>query len=735
MLWELMRRDGGERIDALLAIGTSQSLLMSGSNAALQQWRDKLQRVATGKQSKKQPDPYQLDPTPPIADFLTWLLDHRTQVRRNYLDMLTCILPADLYVAWESWQQTFDRFVQEARWVISSDDSQSAENLLTQLPASPPPFDATAFFNLARQGFYKPGWIQTALPILTKLPQQQDSVLIRHIFLTSVSHYAYVPNFDALLAQWQARMLTPTILPYTVALLIEQQSRSYHTFGRQFDTLQNNHPPDRWPLLFDLITAAFGRVSPSDINTEFLANLLPFWQIVAAAGTDVAVRCFEEWESAERDYLSSKELYLAYLIARNQPFAPIAQRIDKLDVWDEKEAWLSFVQSVEQLGWHDLVYQLFMAGHAESLGKLISTRQLLGAMQLQPPLTAPPIPQRDPAWASDYPAEFGRILATLALLAPHAEAIARRILGKAFPQPAALQAEIAFLREKLTQPPDNPKLSKRIDNLEARLLQPVRISASRRAKLAAKLEHSLYVAVLKQWQAQTHEALRQFVERVLPSESPLPDHFYEPPFLHILAALTKLDPRFQALGMRLLLQPDTLLTESANQQCIATLHRMGLQLTQWLHPLPPRRMVGANGRVVYLGFTTDPIDIFMMGEHFQTCLSIGSFNFFSAIANGVDVNKQVLYGWDEQGRVIGRCLFALSDVGGLLTFHPYCHDDTVQFGALVGRFASDLATELNTVVIQSGNIPRLVAPDWYDDGALDLTGGFAYFKEKSPFRQ
>ena len=80
---------------------------------------------------------------------------------------------------------------------------------------------------------------------------------------------------------------------------------------------------------------------------------------------------------------------------------------------------------------------------------------------------------------------------------------------------------------------------------------------------------------------------------------------------------------------------------------------------------------GSNGRNVVLAFEHDPLEIFQMGWHFSTCLSPGVFNFFSVFSNAADINKQVVYARDEQGRVVGRCLLALTEDGNLLTFEPY----------------------------------------------------------------
>jgi hypothetical protein len=123
-----------------------------------------------------------------------------------------------------------------------------------------------------------------------------------------------------------------------------------------------------------------------------------------------------------------------------------------------------------------------------------------------------------------------------------------------------------------------------------------------------------------------------------------------------------------------------------------------------------------------------------MGAYFNTCLSPGDFNYFSVFANAADVNKKVLYARDERDVVVGRCLLALCDAGGILVFRAYCHDSRAGFQAYVNGFAVDLANRMRTMVVDRGKVSSLVAPEWYDDGPVDLCDRFPFLSEGSPFR-
>ena len=222
--------------------------------------------------------------------------------------------------------------------------------------------------------------------------------------------------------------------------------------------------------------------------------------------------------------------------------------------------------------------------------------------------------------------------------------------------------------------------------------------------------------------------------------SELPAWVWEPRHLVVIAALMQLSSGVRRLGVRLLRlrcapPPWDLVEEPANQAYLARLRQLGIDPSPWLAPPAPRQYTGQNGRVVWVSFETDPLEIFQMGAHFKTCLSPGQYNFFSVFANAADCDKQVVYARDEEGNVVGRGCWALTDQGTLLTFEPYCHDPGLGFGAIIGEVVTALADQMGTMVAERGTVPTLVAPRWYDDGPRDLCGHYGFLQEGSPFLQ
>jgi hypothetical protein len=111
-----------------------------------------------------------------------------------------------------------------------------------------------------------------------------------------------------------------------------------------------------------------------------------------------------------------------------------------------------------------------------------------------------------------------------------------------------------------------------------------------------------------------------------------------------------------------------------------------------------------------------------MGTYFDTCLSAGECNSFSAVANACELNKRVVYATDGEGRIVGRKLVAIDETGRLLGFRTYVglHDEAgntalfAAFDSYVRAFAAACGLEL----ADKGTVPKLFVEGWYDDGAV-----------------
>jgi hypothetical protein len=344
-----------------------------------------------------------------------------------------------------------------------------------------------------------------------------------------------------------------------------------------------------------------------------------------------------------------------------------------------------------------------------------------------------------PQWAARFPEALAEDCGTLAVLSPDAEQAVARTLKQDFPDPTELRRERDSLRSRLAGEPAPASLAKRISNIESRLAQTPAVSKQRLDNLHRKLGRLLRRTVLDVLQARVDGEFYSLAREALWVDDP-PRWLLEHENRLLLYSILQLRSGFRDLGLRLLRSrcgsaPWDLLEEPANRNFLDRLRQRGISVEPWIATGRRQEHTTAAGQPVMLALEDDPVEVLHMGRHFGTCLSPAACNFFSAVANAVDVNKRVLYARDARGAVVGRCLLALSREGGLLTFHPYAHDRGLSFDHLVAQFAEPLAAEMGTVVIPRGGVESLVAPEWYDDGPRDLCERFAFLQRESAFRE
>lgn len=113
----------------------------------------------------------------------------------------------------------------------------------------------------------------------------------------------------------------------------------------------------------------------------------------------------------------------------------------------------------------------------------------------------------------------------------------------------------------------------------------------------------------------------------------------------------------------------------------------------------------------------EPLEAMQMGSHFtNSCLAIGKSNGWSAAANALDANKQVLYAEDEDGEVVGRLLTAVTEDGRLEDYKVYNNsaaDIEEPMDEYVDRFADHLGLERVPEDERVKDVETLAAEDWY----------------------
>lgn len=382
--------------------------------------------------------------------------------------------------------------------------------------------------------------------------------------------------------------------------------------------------------------------------------------------------------------------------------------------------------------------------HSRNISSLLNIGKrirLLAILNLQPTLfhikdRQDPLPE----WALSYPVALHAPIQELIALAPHGKTSVERILQKDFPAQELLDKEIITLREKHANNPNNSHIYQRLTALEIRKNHPTNVSNARLTNLAQKIMTAADRSLLMSIDLQFNQQFTDVFKSILSTDT-VPDWLFEKDSIELFDATRKLSNRFRILADSIFSkrcgpEPWHFYDMPANKNFIKKIESYGINTKPWTNPTPNRWMIDIDGsQRLELNFESDPLEVMRMGDYFGTCLSLGSCNFFSTLTNFVDINKQVIFARDQNNKVVGRCLIALTDNGSLIGFHPYCQNRAIDFRSIIAKILTELSKNMGASIAHQGKVPLLVGPDWYDDGPEDITGKFDYLEYNSVFRQ
>ncbi|MGV3532211.1 MAG: hypothetical protein ACO1QR_07560, partial [Chthoniobacteraceae bacterium] len=172
------------------------------------------------------------------------------------------------------------------------------------------------------------------------------------------------------------------------------------------------------------------------------------------------------------------------------------------------------------------------------------------------------------------------------------------------------------------------------------------------------------------------------------------------------------------------------LQHAPNARFLSDLAASGFNPDQWLAPY--ERTLNVHGARWTLHLERNPLRVLQMGNIFDTCLSVHDCNAYSAVANAVEINKQVLYIKDGEGAVVGRKLIGLTSTGRLIGFRSYgaaCLRELnrpekphvwikIHFDLACLAIAHRLGAELDQSADHENPPDQLrLAADWYNDGS------------------
>jgi len=352
----------------------------------------------------------------------------------------------------------------------------------------------------------------------------------------------------------------------------------------------------------------------------------------------------------------------------------------------------------------------------------------------------PNLKTHTPKWIKEYPIEIQDLLKKFTSLGKHAKLIALKITHKYIPNKKALALEAETINRKLSLLLANSehsqvkKMTARLNNIEKYINKATSLNANQTKKLVRNLETRLLKIIFEDWHVSLNDKLQAYLNNTYNTNNEF-DTKIRSQLVLLLPSLKTLTPAIQQLAhkvikRRLLDPPWDMREMSANKTFIDALVYKGINMTPWLDGTKTLNF-NLDKTPCQLSFENDPLEIFLMGKHFNTCLSPNEFNYFSVFVNAADINKRVLYARSNGGRVIARMLLGLSDQGGLIGFHAYSHLLPSEFEDQAKSFINSLAQEMNTIVLPHASISSLTVKEWYDDGPIDLSEKFSELYQNS----
>lgn len=286
--------------------------------------------------------------------------------------------------------------------------------------------------------------------------------------------------------------------------------------------------------------------------------------------------------------------------------------------------------------------------------------------------------------------------------------------------PAKVEEELCWLREKLAG--GRHELKPRVTGLEARLADEAGWQSTAVEEIREAMEAAVAELNLRLLERAIDDGYRVRLQAIT---GPLPPDLRVDAALRNAAGLSLEIPHNRKWLRHLLrahFRGENRWREQipANAKFLRELESRGTNPDTWLARHSTRFRL-PFGQIITLELCADPLEILQMGNYFQTCLSLGEINSFSTVANAVDLNKRVLYARDAHGRVIGRQLLALNENGELVGFRVYRsmdHKDSEILCGYFNQYVMDFAAACGLKLGDGGEVPRLCAADWYDDGIV-----------------
>jgi hypothetical protein len=201
---------------------------------------------------------------------------------------------------------------------------------------------------------------------------------------------------------------------------------------------------------------------------------------------------------------------------------------------------------------------------------------------------------------------------------------------------------------------------------------------------------------------------------------------------HALAMLGSIDENFRPFRKFLKAywqDPNSnyLLNHPLSQSWLKQHPQIASKIDVWMQGIDCSYLIAEFG-TIEIKLETQPLEVLKMGTYVGSCLGLGGICAYSAVAVLLNINKQVLYARDRQGKIIARQLIAISESEELVCFsiYPYHIHAQIQniFYEYILMFADALGLKLYRDAPdhdRTYDIVNIISQSWWDDNAWDFS--------------
>jgi len=346
-------------------------------------------------------------------------------------------------------------------------------------------------------------------------------------------------------------------------------------------------------------------------------------------------------------------------------------------------------------------------------------------------------------WIRTYPDEYHTHLAKLNSVTKSAEKISRKIFHANWWPKSFIELELKEVKTRLKNCDTSQEVNikRRIVNLTNKLAKHSPASKVIQEKIRKRLKNRIKKEQFDLWRTELEKHFKKSWAVFLDiTEDPFPNELLNEEMVRYLLPVADFNLRNKSLAKLVIRQRYTtndwlFKKHPKNKTFLRELSEQGFNTQAWLEGIGKEIYKTKSSKEITINEVIDPIEILNMGGHFKTCLSPGSFNYFSVFANIADINKRVIYGKNSDGKVIGRVLIGLMSSGGVKVFNIYSHNVEDEFKSQVMTYIKSWVELAGFTLTDAGEIPKLVATEWYDDGAINVDNNIACLKDDSSFRR